>query len=130
MTAKLTVYYDGACPLCAREIAFYKRRRGAGAVDWVDLTQSGAAPGGDLSCAAALARFHVRLENGELRDGAGAFAALLKRLPALRWLGILISLPGIAWLAERGYDAFLTVRPALTRLIPAPRPDLADGPRS
>lgn len=44
-SGKLTVYYDGACPLCRREIEFYRRRRGADAIEWVD-----AAVGDARSC--------------------------------------------------------------------------------
>ena len=28
-TMKLTVFYDGSCPLCTREIAFYRHKDGA-----------------------------------------------------------------------------------------------------
>ena len=34
------VFYDGACPLCIREIAFYKRRKGADGVTWVDVSDA------------------------------------------------------------------------------------------
>lgn len=37
-----TVYYDGACPLCQREISFYRQRKGAEAVRWVDVAQDDA----------------------------------------------------------------------------------------
>ena len=35
----LTVFYDGACPLCDREISFYKRRRGAEGVRWIVMKE-------------------------------------------------------------------------------------------
>ncbi len=33
--ASCTVYYDGTCPLCRREIAFYRRCAGATSIVWV-----------------------------------------------------------------------------------------------
>ena len=53
----LTVYYDGACPLCRREIGFYRDCRGAEAVAWVDIAGSAEAPAPDLPRAAALAQW-------------------------------------------------------------------------
>ena len=32
----LTVFYDGACPLCNREISFYKRQRGFVRLNWLE----------------------------------------------------------------------------------------------
>lgn len=29
-----TVFYDGSCPLCSREIAHYRRLRGAESLKW------------------------------------------------------------------------------------------------
>ena len=58
----LTVYFDGACPLCRREVKFYRGRDDAGSIDWVDVAGGESeyvAP--DLSRDDALSRFHVRL---------------------------------------------------------------------
>ena len=33
-----TLYYDGACPLCAREIAFYRNLKGASDIRWTDVS--------------------------------------------------------------------------------------------
>ena len=64
---ELTVYYDGSCPLCRREIALYQRQRGAEQLAWHDIS-AGAPTGPGLSCEAAMRRFHVRDAQGRLHD--------------------------------------------------------------
>ena len=114
---KLTVFYDGACPLCAREIGFYRRRVDADEVCWVDISQQQGrqvAPG--LSRDAAIARFHVRSPDGTLESGGAAFSRLWSAMPGFKWLGRLTRIAPIAWLLERAYRLFLRVRPRLQRL--------------
>ena len=114
---RLTVYFDGACPLCRREIGLYRKRRGADAVDWVDvacLDAETVAP--DLSRSEALARFHVRRPDGTLVSGARGFGALWAVLPGFRWLATLLRPAFAGALLEIGYRAFLVVRPSLQRL--------------
>lgn len=113
--ARFTVYFDGACPLCRREISFYRKRRGAERIDWVDVSQNPERTGTDLSCAAALARFHIRDGEGTLKSGAAAFAALWRHLPAFRPLGLVAGLPIIRHMAEILYRGFLKIRPMLQR---------------
>jgi predicted DCC family thiol-disulfide oxidoreductase YuxK len=116
-TPALTVYYDGACPLCTREIAWYRRLRANAAIDWTDVSRCGDAglpPG--LSREQALARFHVRAADGSLRSGAAGFLALWARIAVLRPLAWLASVPPLPWLLERAYRAFLPLRPRLQRL--------------
>ncbi len=67
----LTVYFDGSCPLCRREIAVYRRLPQAASIRWVDVS-AGAELGSQLSCAQAMARFHVRDSQGRLYSGAAA----------------------------------------------------------
>ena len=111
-----TVYYDGNCPLCQREIAFYQRRQGSDSIHWHDVSQTGLTAG-DLTRGDALRRFHVRRTDGTLVSGARAFAELLKTMPTLRWLGLALAVPPVSWLAELGYRAFLPVRPLLHRVL-------------
>ena len=83
-----TVFYDGLCPLCSREIAHYRRLRGADTLlHWVDITQDEhvLAEYG-LQREAAMARFHVRDAAGRWQTGAWGFAELWSHLPAYRWL--------------------------------------------
>lgn len=116
-----TVFYDGACPLCAREIAFYRRRRGAERMNWVDVAANGegqgegeVAPG--LTREAALARFHAMREDGVLVSGAAAFAEIMARLDGLSLIGRALRRRPIVDLLEFAYRAFLPVRPRLQRL--------------
>lgn len=131
MTASpaLTVYYDGACPLCAAEIGTYRRCRGAERVAFVDVgrTDAPADLGPGLTREAALARFHVRDAGGSLASGAAGFAALWSQLPGWRWLARITRLPGVLALAERAYRGFLPLRPRLARLMPAGVAPCRDG---
>ncbi len=106
-----TVYFDGACPVCTREIGMYRRQRGAGAMRWVDAAHCEApALGADLTRAAAMTRLHVRRADGSLVSGARAFTELWRALPRWAWAGRLLgSGPGL-WLLEAGYHVFLVVR--------------------
>ncbi|MGD8977265.1 MAG: demethoxyubiquinone hydroxylase family protein [Gammaproteobacteria bacterium] len=124
----VTVFYDGACPLCDREISFYRRREGAGSVRWVDVSQAHQdmlAP--DLTREQALARFHVRDGTGELTSGGAAFTRLWSELPGFRTLGRIFRLPPLAWLLERGYDLFLRFRPRLQSLAADRAEERPDG---
>jgi predicted DCC family thiol-disulfide oxidoreductase YuxK len=112
-----TVYYDGGCPVCAREIGFYQSRSGD-AVRFVDVAAATDDPAPDLDRASALARFHVRTADGRLVSGGRAFAELWKTVPALRALGRLASVPPIPTLLDLAYAMFLRIRP-LWRPSPA-----------
>ena len=126
--AALTVFYDGACPLCRREIAFYRRRRGAARIRWLDISRAPegeVAPG--LSRCAALARFHVLLPDGRRLSGGPAFAAVWRALPAFRPLGWAFGFRATGWLADRAYEGFLRLRPWLQRRLAGPEEADSDG---
>jgi predicted DCC family thiol-disulfide oxidoreductase YuxK len=114
-TPRVTVLYDGACPLCRREIGLYQRADGAEGIAWQDVSPPDADPG-CISREEAMRRFHVIDETGQLRSGADAFIALWLSLPRWRWLGRIASLPPLPWLLERAYRGFLVIRPAMQRL--------------
>jgi predicted DCC family thiol-disulfide oxidoreductase YuxK len=111
MPPPIEVYYDGACPVCSREIDLYKGRRATEEFAWVDVSRAGPeALGPNLSRSDALARMHIRMPDGALLSGAAAFAALWLRMPGLQWLGRLISIPPFGLLAEYAYGGFLILR--------------------
>ncbi|MDP3225924.1 MAG: DUF393 domain-containing protein, partial [Rubrivivax sp.] len=100
----LTVLYDGACPLCRREIGIYRGLqplRPDAPVCFADVSDAAlplplALPPGTTR-EQLLARFHVRGRDGELLSGAQAFLALWAALPGWRWLAWVGRVPGAAW---------------------------------
>lgn len=106
-----TVYFDGGCPVCSREVAMYRRQPGADAVQWVDVANCGVCDlGADLTREAAMARLHLRRPDGSLVSGAQAFTSLWRVLPRWAWLGRVMGAgPGL-WLLEAGYRVFLVLR--------------------
>ncbi len=115
----LTVLYDGACPLCRREISVY---RGLGPLSpdtpvcFTDVSEVGSPLPAGTTRDGLLARFHVQSPDGRLLSGAQAFLALWAALPGWRWLARLGRLPGMAWMMEQVYCLFLRCRPQLQRL--------------
>lgn len=106
-----TVYFDGGCPVCSREIAMYQSQPGGDGVCWVDVTRCDASElGSGLSRDAAMARLHLRRPDGTLVSGAEAFTTLWRALPRWAWFGRLLGTRATLWLLEAGYRFFLVVR--------------------
>lgn len=112
----LTVMFDGACPLCRREIGVYQALSPLEPVAWLDVSESTASMSTE-DRARYLARFHVRLRSGQLLSGAAAFVALWQTMPGWRWLGRLGCLPGVTPVLELLYRGFLHLRPGIQRLV-------------
>lgn len=113
----LKVWYDGACPLCTREIAMMRRLDRRGRIAFVDVAE-GADPSCPIDRAALLARFHVE-EDGVVHSGAAAFAAMWRAIPLLRPLGLAARHPAVLAALEAAYLSFLRLRPRLQRLLSA-----------
>jgi predicted DCC family thiol-disulfide oxidoreductase YuxK len=100
----LRILYNGACPICSREIALYARQAARTGADLAfdDLNSVDLAPWG-VTPDQARRRLHAR--EGDTRlDGVAAFRALWARLPGWRLMAALIGLPGIRHLADLMYD--------------------------
>lgn len=134
----LTVLYDGACPLCRREIAVYQGLqpiRANQTLSFADISRADCPlpPGGERS--QYLARFHVQRSDGQVLSGAKAFVALWATLPGWRYLEMAARLPGATPALELVYRLFLRVRPqmqGMAKAFEAPRvaADLAGDLRS
>jgi predicted DCC family thiol-disulfide oxidoreductase YuxK len=111
----LTVWFDGGCPLCRREIALFRRLDRRGAIRFEDIsTQTADCP---IDRARLLARFHAQERGQPIVSGAAAFAAMWRAIPLLRPLGELARLPVLLWAFEKAYLGFLKIRPSLQRRL-------------
>lgn len=110
----LTVWFDGACPLCRREIDLFRKLDRRRAIHFEDVSLP------DASCpldpAQLLARFHAQERGQPVVSGAAAFAAMWRAIPVLRPIGELARIPALLWLLERLYTVFLRFRPKLQKL--------------
>ncbi|MFB9888055.1 thiol-disulfide oxidoreductase DCC family protein [Balneatrix alpica] len=102
----LEVFYDGACPLCAKEMAWLAqqdrqqrlRLRDIQAVDF-DASAEG------LESSALDAQLHVRDAKGQVWQGVPAFV-LIYRAVGRTSLARVLALPGLAPLWQWGYRHF------------------------
>ena len=109
-TTRVTVWYDGACPLCVREIALMRRLDRRRTIRFVEAREATDCP---IDAAELLTRFHARETGQPVVSGAAAFAAMWRAIPVLRPLGHAARFRPFLWLLERFYRAFLRVRPRL-----------------
>ena len=106
-SAKPIMFFDGGCPLCAREVDHYRRVDRGQRVEWIDLRQDEEwLPAFGVSRDEAMRRLHVLSGDGRLLTGAYAFAAIWEQLPGYRYLATLVRLPGILPLLDRVYERF------------------------
>ncbi|MEF8792093.1 thiol-disulfide oxidoreductase DCC family protein [Thiohalorhabdus sp.] len=102
-----TMFYDGGCPICRREVAFYRRLDRAGQVRWHDITADAeplAAQG--IGLRDAQARLHALDREGRLQVGAAAFVAVWRELPYWRWLAWAAAVPGVMAVMDALYRPY------------------------
>lgn len=108
LAEKITVFYDGACPVCVRDRHWYEKLEGQteDSVEWLDITgrdeqlrEQGIDPN------QALRELHVKDSQGQVHREMAAYILLMARVPLLKPIAWLIGLPVIrptlAWLYHR-----------------------------
>ncbi len=113
----ITVWYDGSCPLCRREISVYRGQSSQRPINWLDVSDSRCVIPSGFDRDELTKRFHVRTTTGQVVSGAAAFVSIWNELPGWRHLAALAKLPGVLALMEWAYQRFLSVRPLMQRIV-------------
>lgn len=109
----LQVFFDGDCPLCAREIEHYRQLVCDERLIFIDISREDFMPGAHgRSLAEFMAQMHVRDAQGDWYRGVDAFPVIWSALPGrrYRWLGRFLGLPGCTFLARLAYRVFAANR--------------------
>ena len=103
----ITVFYDGKCGLCSKEIGHYMKICPPSTFIWRDIANE---PRHlkkiNVSHSNALKRLHVTDTEGKLHIGIDAFIAIWRKLPRWHLLAVLCALPGIRFILGKLYDRF------------------------
>ncbi|RAH38839.1 DUF393 domain-containing protein [Halomonas sp. SL1] len=105
----VTLFHDGHCPFCQREVAWLARHPRRERVRLVDIQTTDVAAEWGRSFEVMMGRLHLRDADGTWFVGMDASRALYAVL-GYRRLVALSMLPGLAWGVDRGYAVFARYR--------------------
>lgn len=106
----LTLYFDGACPICNGEMRNLMLRNTAGLLRFVDIAEPGFSdcPAG-TDRQALMAMLHGVRADGRLSTGSEVLR-LAYRGVALDWVARVTELPGLRFLFDRAYPVVARYR--------------------
>lgn len=110
-SGKPIVFFDGACPLCSKEIKHYRGLPGANHMEWIDVSE----PELQLSAYGisqheAMQVFHVLDANGVWQRGAYGFAEVWRHLRFYKLLTYVFKIPGLLPTLNYFYHRFASWR--------------------
>jgi predicted DCC family thiol-disulfide oxidoreductase YuxK len=115
----LRIFYDGACSVCAAEMAIYRRKEHGGRLIFQDLNHPDfdPAPYG-ITREAFMFEMHAIDREDRVYRGIEAFWAIWQAFPGSSWygfLGTLVTLPGLNLAARFAYGCFARIRKYLPK---------------
>jgi predicted DCC family thiol-disulfide oxidoreductase YuxK len=114
---KLTLFYDGTCPLCQAEILFLSSRNQQGLLEFIDIHSERYDPAEvGVSCEQALAAMYGQYADGVLISGPTVFPEAYRRanLPLMAWV---FSRKSFQPALRIGYHFFAKNRHAISRIL-------------
>ena len=113
---RFRLLYDGACPICRREVAWLKRRDRSGNLQLEDISARGFDPARyGLTIESFDSVLHGIRHDGVVVRGMEAVREAYRNV-GLGWLTAATRLPGLKWAADRLYTWFARNRATLGRL--------------
>ena len=112
---KLTLLFDGGCPLCLREFNFLSKKDKLNLIKFIDINDKSYSPKlyKNISYSNAMKTIHAINENDEVVNGLEVFR-LAYKLIGLGWIYAPTKLPIISNIADFIYDLWAKNRLFLT----------------
>ena len=127
MSAVLTLYFDGLCPICIQNASFLKNADRHQQIAFVDIAQPDFDPAHLNTDLAALNRtLHVQRADGQILTGVEAICAAYA-LVGRKSITLPLRLPVLRLLAAPGYRVLARHRLRISRLLGLRAPACADG---
>jgi len=103
----ISVFFDGKCNLCSKEINYYQRIAPKNTFNWVDITKTpGELDKFEIKLSDGLRLMHVADSNGNIFTGVDAFIIMWKQIKYWKFLGLFVSLPIVKQIANLLYQYF------------------------
>ncbi len=116
MSAKLKVYYDGACHLCSREIDVYRKKDSSHKLELIDISlDSFNAQKEGLDPEEVNKAFHTKTPDGKVLSGVDAFLAIWEEIKIFPALSALAKNKFSRKFMDLGYITFAKIRPLLPK---------------
>jgi predicted DCC family thiol-disulfide oxidoreductase YuxK len=115
-TWKIKLLFDGACPLCVREVNFLKRKDGdRHLIKFVDIAAEDydSTDNANIDFETAMGRIHAILPNGEIVRDVEVFRQIYDIL-GIGWIYAVTKLPIVGRLADLLYGVWADYRLLLT----------------
>lgn len=104
----ITVYFDGNCGLCNKEINFYRKitKSNPSLFNWANLHEPEILRGESFTKTEAMEILHVKGSDNQIYKGVYAFIVIWKNIKYMKWLGYLSSIPPITFILKFLYRLF------------------------
>ncbi len=107
----ITVFYDGKCGLCLKEINYYRLIAPPDIFNWQDITESTEdLKEAGITLSQGLKFLHAKDSDGNLHIGVDAFILIWRNLNRWRLLAAFVSLPVVRPVTEWAYSRFANWR--------------------
>lgn len=115
ISPKLTIYYDGQCPLCLAEIHFLKHHNRRKLLHFVSLDTLSPAQH-EINCELALKTIHARLGDKKIITGAEVFFEAYQRTD-LKLINVLFTFKLFRLFYANFYTLFAKHRHTISKLL-------------
>ena len=107
----INVFYDDRCPLCRREIEYYKKQTPDTAIKWLGISQNvNILEKYNISYIDSLKILHAINADKEMVYGVDAFILIWEQLRGWRWLAKFVGLPLVYQMTKGIYKVFAQCR--------------------